>query len=428
MSAALAANDVVKAALAKVPAVEAQRAHNTAEAQRMLAAGDIASAQRLLRSMQGPVDAPSALPFDFRMFDPLPRAEWIVPGLSLGPGAPCGLFGFSYSAKSLMAQEIGLCYALDGEARIFGEFSVPRGGRVLHVDHEQGRQETANRYQRIARGKGIPAARLERLMTENMLGVAAFPGVYLTTPGAEEIYKRTFDGVPFGIVDSLAAAQHGIEENSAQFAEGLYLLARVSGATGTTFLVIGHTGKVDLGDDKPKDGRALPRGSSAIIGALSTGFAVAGAKGEPKKVSQIKGRALGAPEVEDFYVDVESVQIDGWKNPDNAADGGGIRLVYRTAEAIEAKRAEDGERAAIVRQSSELRKIVDTIAKAGPAGIKGADAVASMAGIKAVTGRALVKVALSQDLIHNVATLRNGEEDDRRPCFVARPGSSRGGQ
>lgn len=347
-----------------------------------------------------------AFPLLTNLFAELPVRNSLIPSLNIGPGAPTGLFAFSWSGKSIIAQDVAL--SIMTGARVFGQFSARRG-IVAHVDYEQGPTETLDRYQRLCRARGI--------RPDDVAGrfrLSSHPPTFLTSRGAEEELKRLFDGCALALVDSAAAAQPGVPENETQFAEGLYMLARVSETTGAAVVVIGHTGKADLAADKPSnDSRTVPRGTSAIIAACSTAFAVSGGKGEPKRVSMIKGRSLGGAQVEDFFLRLETARIDGYHNPENPADPGGFRVVYQTVEQIIPPRSSARE------LDAELAQLVTAVRGAGSTGVAGADAAARLAGMRAQACRALVKLAVDRRLLVNISKKKNGTPDEQRPRYVA---------
>src|SRR6185436_15771202 len=76
---------------------------------------------------------PSAVPkltFDFDIGAELPERDWLIKDLALGPGAANGLFGFSFSAKSLMAQDIAVAGVLD--RYVWGQFRIAEPFKTLH--------------------------------------------------------------------------------------------------------------------------------------------------------------------------------------------------------------------------------------------------------------------------------------------------------
>lgn len=342
--------------------------------------------------------------FETSILDPLGPKNYLIPELNIGPGHPVGFFAYSWSGKSIIVQDLVLSVATG--TPVFGQFLCKRGSTVRHIDHEQGRHETLDRYQRLARARGITAKQID-----GRIGVVSLPQIFLNSKGAEDAYKRAFDKIDLGYIDSLGASQPGVKENESAFAEGLYMLGRVSQATGTTILIVGHTGKSDLSPDKNPDGRVSPRGTSAIIGACSTAFALSGGKGEPKLVNMIKGRSLGGAQVEDFYLDLSAPRIDGYKNIENVADPGGFLVKYKTLEQIKPPKAPGAD------LEETILRVVKVIGESGEMGVPGADAVAAVAGMGAPRTRSAVKVALDRSLIENIAKLKNGAPDERHPRF-----------
>jgi hypothetical protein len=357
-----------------------------------------------------PTSARGPFAIDEDLFEQLPPRNFLIPSLNIGPGAPVGVFAYAWGGKTIIIQDLAL--SVMSGARVFGQFYT-RGGAVTHVDYEQGKAETLERYQRLARARGIgPEAVVGRFK------LASLPRTYLTTPGAEDAFKKLADGAALMIVDSAAAAQPGVAENETAFADGLYMLGRVSEATGATVIVIGHTGKADLAIEKPSnDARTAPRGTSAIVAACSTAFALTGGKGQPKRVTMIKGRSLGGALVEDFYLRLEPVRIDGYVNPEQPSDPGGFRVVYETDEQVNPPSSPEQEIAA------DVARVVATVKKCGANGAAGADYIAKLAGMNAARGRIAVRAAAASGRLVNIAKKTNGEPDERHPRYVAHDSS-----
>jgi len=232
------------------------------------------------------------------IFAPLPPLAWRIEGLKIAPGAPAAICGYGYSGKSLFAQEIALCIA-SGKP-VFGLFSVKRG-RALHLDYEQGFRVTADRYQRLARAKGIDPSSLT-----DSLRLAVFPDSYL--PGSADVLERTIDGFDFAIIDSLRASAPTLDENSSDVRQAIDPLARVSERTGATILFI-HHGRKDTKENKGS-GKQSMRGSSAIFDAFATVYMLSGEKGKPVKVTHEKCRHTGR-EIDDFRFEMTDAKDGG---------------------------------------------------------------------------------------------------------------------
>lgn len=277
------------------------------------------------------------------IFAPLPAIPWVVHGLRLAPGAPIALAGYGFSGKTLFAQEIALCVASD--KRVFDIFECARGGRALHIDFEQGQRITSERYQRLARGKGISPEQLG-----DRLRVAVLPTWPLDAKGAEDIYKRTIDGFTFVVIDSLRAACPSADENSSEIRQHLDVLNRVSEATKATILIVHHS-------RKPKDGESpldamMMRGSGAIFDGCSTVFLMGGEKGEPARVSHHKCRHMGTT-LEDFGVQIEDVADPGKTDPRFSLKVTHLAPEQLSARARERTEAKAAERAANVIRSGK---------------------------------------------------------------------------
>lgn len=213
---------------------------------------------------------------------PLPPIPWVCQGLEFAPGAPLLFAGYGGSGKSMVAQWLALSVA-SGEP--FANLEVRQGG-VLHFDWEQGLRLTSERYQRMAHARGIGLASLP-------LSLASHPREGLLAPKAEESLLRDCEGRALGIVDSLAVASAGLDENSTEIRRPLDLLTRVSERTGISWMVIHHAKKTKQEDAQQVDVRQLVRGSSGIFDACSSVFVMQGQAGKPATCSHVKARVRG---------------------------------------------------------------------------------------------------------------------------------------
>lgn len=270
------------------------------------------AAQSLERiAATGPARGDAGFPFDdvigsAALAEPLGPVPWLVPGLYLAPGAPTMIAGYGYSRKTLAMQDLALAVASGGD--VWGTYHATRG-RVVHLDYEQGRRLTQDRYQRLARARGIDLPALG-----DALRLVVFPPLYLDTPNsadakrAEDIMCRACDGAQLLILDSFRASCPSIEENSSEARRPLDMLGRVSNRTGATVIVVHHARKP--ADDSPAARAAYTiRGSSAIFDACANIFVFNGMKGEPTKVHHEKERITGMT-IEDIGLDATDVQSD----------------------------------------------------------------------------------------------------------------------
>lgn len=274
-------------------------------------------------------DAPAAEPIEASkplievadadaIFAPLPPIEFSVEALRMAPGAPTAFAGPMFVAKTMFAQEIAIAKA--SGSRVLDIWHSKRG-KVVHVDNEQGRRITFERYQRLARARGLTADDLR-----GYLEVALFPAVTLDAPGAYDAYMRLFDGAAIAILDSQKALTPSVDENASEARAPLDMLSSISDRTGCMVIVLDHTRKANpLNAGSPGDEM---RGSNAKGQALQSLFMFSGDKSGPKRVDHQKERIYGET-VEPFGFRVENVEGEGdarW----------GLRLVHMEIEQLKA--------------------------------------------------------------------------------------------
>jgi hypothetical protein len=327
---------------------------------------------------------------------PIPPVNYVIEKLDICPGRPTQVAGTSFGGKTIALASATTSIIVG--RRVWGEFWC-RQGPCAYVDYEMGRGPSLRRFRRIAVGMGVS---WERDVAPH-LRLATLPAIYLNTAGVADHLKRIADGMVLVGMDSLRRALPGVDENDSAITEYVDLLTRVSEETGAAFVFAHHsTTKLRKGDEV--DPRGAGRGSSAIFDASGAVLSFTGAKGEPVRVTQTKAPERGTT-AEDFYLVIEDVDID-------SSPRAGVRVVYRTIEQVEGvESADDG-------VSRDVDRIVTAIRREEPAGVRGADAAAKLAGMKAQAGRAALRIAISRNLVVNVATLRDGTRDERHPLYV----------
>jgi hypothetical protein len=291
---------------------------------------------------------------------PLPPRIYPLHGFAMAAGPPTLFFAYSFGGKTIILQDMLL--SLAAGVPVWQQFRCYETV-CLHIDHEQGKHETFDRYQRLARARHIDIAALG-----DRLRVCSLPPYYLNSPGAEDLYKRALEGVGVALVDTFGAATPGDDENDGAIRRGLDLLTRVSECTGTLIIVAHHMGKFGLSKEgKTADPRTLAKGNSSILAAAGYAYAIGGGKGEPKIVQQVKARGLGDPFTEDFYLELGGVDVRAenpeW-NPSTSTDPGGFVVRYQTVEQVHppAEAAASAfERAADA--------VIDALTKAGRSGL-----------------------------------------------------------
>lgn len=241
----------------------------------------------------------------------LPPVPWICEPLGLAPGAISLVAGYGYSRKTMAMQSLGLSVAAGRS--IWGLYSARRGPFV-HLDYEQGRRLTQERYQRLARGMGFELADLPA----GALRVGCMPRLYLDAKETFDDLVRLVEGAAFVLVDSLRAAFPHADENSSEVRSYLDVLSRVSERTGAAFAVIHHARKPQQGNDS--GATFAIRGSSALFDACQSVYVFVGEKDTPTTVHHQKDRIRGAC-LDDFGLDGEDVA-------DNGNPRWGLRVVH----------------------------------------------------------------------------------------------------
>lgn len=214
----------------------------------------------------------------------LPPIPWVCEGIGLAPGAVTLVAGYGYSRKTMAMQSLGLSVASGRPA--WGLWGV-RKGSFLHLDYEQGRRLTQERYQRLARGMGFDLAELGA----GPLRVACMPRAYLDEQDVFDELVALVGDAALVLVDSLRAAFPHADENSSEVRTYLDVLSRVSERTGAAIVVIHHARKPNA-QNVGTTTHAI-RGSSALFDACQSVFVFEGEKDSPTKVHHQKDRVRG---------------------------------------------------------------------------------------------------------------------------------------
>jgi AAA domain len=233
------------------------------------------------------------------IFEPLPPVEWLVRGILVAPGAPTIVAGYGYSGKSVATAALALSVATG--RRLWGKFEVRRG-RVLHLDYEQGRRLTLERYQRMCFADAIDPSELPH----GQLEMGMLPSVGLDKVGDLE---RFGEGRALVIVDSWRASHPSVDENSSEVRVTLDRMSIASEKTKAVFLFLHHSRK-DTKDSK--DEAQGIRGSGGFFDGCQTVYTFVGLPGEGKdnvaKVTLKKDRLTG---VRDFGFELVVSDTDG---------------------------------------------------------------------------------------------------------------------
>lgn len=234
-----------------------------------------------LRTLRTGVEARAGWPLILgaELLQPQAPIPWVCEELAIAPGPPTLIAGYGFSGKTAACQHLALSVALGLDA--WCRYPV-RQGRVLHVDYEQGRYLTVERYQRILRAM-VAVGRVsveQAALFATQLEVAIMPPVYLDAQTAEDSYMRQCEGHTLCVIDSLRAAAPNTDENDSKARVPLDRLARVSERTGCAFVLIHHARKDKEGMDSA--GAQSIRGSGALFDACQR-VIILTSKGAPKK-------------------------------------------------------------------------------------------------------------------------------------------------
>lgn len=283
------------------------------------------------------------------MLAPVGSVDWLCQGLRLAPGFPTMVAGYGYSGKTLALQDAALSIASGKD--VWGLFSCRRG-KVIHLDYDQGKRTSIQRYQRIAFARGID---LGDLVGGGWLRLSSVPAAYLTDRSTEKLLVGMLRGHALCIIDSFTSGYPGVDEIDKRSAEHLYLLGRVSELTGCTIVVVHHARKDD-GDTEDK--KNLVRGSGALFGACSVVWVLFGARGKPVQWSCIKERHEGS-EPDDFWVQ--------FRNEASGTDPrAGVRVVHLDKEQVTNHSSTDAKERKAREWTAYMNAVLETV-KANPA-------------------------------------------------------------
>jgi len=227
----------------------------------------VASSKSLLAKIETQQTTALELVPKHELFAPMPPIPFVIPELYVAPGRPTMVSGYGYSGKTVALQ--ALLIAVATGKHVWGRYRVARPGRVLHIDHEQGKRATLLRYQRLSRALAV--SDYDELAAN--LDVCCLPRKFrLSSPDAEDILEQACDGVTICALDSLHAATPGVDENDAAISDHVSKLLNVSDRTGCAFVLLHHDGK----GGKDKEAKERARGSAAIYAACGTVLAFRG--------------------------------------------------------------------------------------------------------------------------------------------------------
>jgi hypothetical protein len=261
---------------------------------------------------------------------PIPPINYVCEGLNIAPGPPNLIAGYGGVGKSMITQAL-VVSVVTGKP-LLGSMPVRRG-KALHLDWEQGTQETDTRYQRLTASL-FPGDKDAGGVLRDGLEIVSPPPVQLNMQGIFEVMASKCDGFDLCVVDSLRACCPGIDENSSDMRQPLDMLLRVSEKTGCAFLVIHHARK----DNKNNSagGNQNMRGNSAINDAART---VIMCEARTKGFNIVSGKIRSGRKFDPIAVVVED---DPTTRERYLFDGLKFKIIDAVAEDEAEERATDG--------------------------------------------------------------------------------------
>lgn len=274
---------------------------------------------------------PPANPLDLwaaEEFEGYPAADdFVCEALGLCPGRPACLVAPAGSGKSWLLADIALAVSDPSDyATCWGDMTIDRQGPVVYLDCEVGKKATWRRLQRLAYGRGKKLSDWgKRLLWRS------FPKFSLTLKEAEEILLEVCAGKVLCCIDSLVRMLAGADENDASSGAYVAILARVSEATGCSFLLLHHEGKSD--PNNPRAASQRGRGTSAFQGEWASQWAMTKTDGV---MLLEQGKLESGKESEPFSLRLEDI---GERDPVLRCTPG-IRLVTVSQEEAETLKEE----------------------------------------------------------------------------------------
>ncbi|MBL8720116.1 MAG: AAA family ATPase [Myxococcales bacterium] len=224
------------------------------------------------------------------LWAPLEPLEFVVEGIV--PRASIGLLGgYSSSLKSWLALDLALSVGAGIPWLRHDAYACERGA-VTYLDKEAGLYEIRRRLLSIRQ----PMA----LAEDPQLDVCAFPRGTIHDPDFVSRLTALCHTRRLVVLDTLAAFNSGVDENSAEMADGLGALAKIANDTKCAVVLVAHEKK--RGNNATDgDARERIRGSSSIFGAAD--WVISCQRSEPREpVDVVQTKARNGREAEPFSV------------------------------------------------------------------------------------------------------------------------------
>lgn len=204
-------------------------------------------------------------------FAPREPLFYIVDGMFAAPSLSI-VFGAPGTLKSMLLADMCICVAaglnwLEPLPDHAGQGFVTKQAPVMWLDFDNGRNRTDERFEAIAKARGVDAS--------VPLTYYSMPSPWLdasSTKDVDALISRAQErGAGMIVIDNLGVVAGGVEENSAAMASVMANLRRVAEDVGAAVIVIHHQRKMN--STAARAGDAL-RGHSSIEAALDLALLV----------------------------------------------------------------------------------------------------------------------------------------------------------
>lgn len=192
--------------------------------------------------------------FNWFEAEKLPEINWVCSTLGLRAGPVHILNAFSNVGKTFFAADLAACVA--NNTKLFDIVEMNTSGKVLHIDWDQGEEDTLIYYWKILNGRGIKSF--------DNLDFLFKPDWNLVSECAKEELINLTTGYTMCIIDCLGAGLPGEDLNDDRVRKYIDMLNDVSTTTKCTILLLHHEPK-NTGAGKGKSKTKAIKGSGSII-------------------------------------------------------------------------------------------------------------------------------------------------------------------
>ncbi len=190
--------------------------------------------------------------------------DFVLPRLATGE---CGLLvGESGAGKTQLALQLAVSVAVGRDltaSEAAGIGISTTAGQVAFIELEEGRAAMWHRMH-VLYSRLTPDEKA-RLKTNLKLYVS--PGTLDMLDGGREVAAAMADGSRLVVIDSLACAHSGDENDTAHMNELAMAVKSIAASTGAAIVLLHHTTKAAIHEGRT-DGKTAARGATAFVNAM----------------------------------------------------------------------------------------------------------------------------------------------------------------